>query len=119
MSASKKWQSVPKIVRATFCTTSLVLQFLQNLNLRQKEVPEAYCYLVKIEATFSIKNCSVKMSVNEYVRLGKPEPLKNSLKGYWSRRITDEHRLVYKVDGKKGVDQRCAIVQCKFHYDDK
>ena len=51
--------------------------------------------------------------------LGKPEPLKHSWKGYWSRRITDEHRLVYKVDGNKGVDQRCAIVQCMFHYDDK
>lgn len=50
--------------------------------------------------------------------LGKPEPLKHGLKGFWSRRITQEHRLVYKVSGKKGEDQRCTIIQCRFHYDD-
>ena len=44
--------------------------------------------------------------------LGKPEPLKYELKGYWSRRITDEHRLVYKV-----TDAQIVIVSCKFHYD--
>jgi toxin YoeB len=50
--------------------------------------------------------------------LGKPEPLKYDLKGYWSRRITGEHRIVYKVTGTKGVDQKCLIIQCRFHYDD-
>ncbi|KFF16567.1 Txe/YoeB family addiction module toxin [Flavobacterium hydatis] len=50
--------------------------------------------------------------------IGKPEPLKHDLKGYWSRRITGEHRLVYKVSGTKGVDQKCTIIQCRFHYDD-
>lgn len=50
--------------------------------------------------------------------LGKPEPLRYSLKGFWSRRITQEHRLVYKVTGKKGEDQRCIIIQCRYHYDD-
>jgi toxin YoeB len=49
--------------------------------------------------------------------LGKPQPLKFSLKGFWSRRIDHEHRLVYKVTGKKGVDQKCVILQCWFHYD--
>ena len=49
--------------------------------------------------------------------LGKPEPLKFDLKGFWSRRITGEHRLVYKVDGKKGIYQKCSILQCRFHYD--
>lgn len=49
---------------------------------------------------------------------GKPEPLKHSLRGCWSRRITGEHRLVYKVDGKRGEDQTCTILQCRFHYDD-
>lgn len=48
--------------------------------------------------------------------IGKPEPLKNELRGYWSRRITGEHRLVYAVEGKRGVDQKMTIVQCKFHY---
>lgn len=49
--------------------------------------------------------------------IGKPEPLKYDLKGFWSRRITGEHRLVYKVAGKKGSSQKCSIIQCRFHYD--
>lgn len=51
--------------------------------------------------------------------IGKPEPLKFGLKGFWSRRITGEHRLVYSINGTKGVDQKCTIIQCRFHYDDK
>jgi len=42
---------------------------------------------------------------------GKPEPLKDNLKGYWSRRIDKEHRLVYKVEGETII-----ISQCRFHY---
>jgi toxin YoeB len=49
--------------------------------------------------------------------LGKPEPLKYDLKGFWSRRISGEHRLVCKVEGKKGENQQCYILQCRFHYD--
>ncbi|MGB3299151.1 MAG: Txe/YoeB family addiction module toxin [Phormidesmis sp.] len=45
--------------------------------------------------------------------LGKPEALKYELKGYWSRRITDEHRLVYKV-----TDDEVIILSCQFHYGD-
>jgi toxin YoeB len=47
--------------------------------------------------------------------LGKPEPLKGPLSGWWSRRITDEHRLVYRVAGKAGA-QVLEIVQCRYHY---
>jgi toxin YoeB len=43
--------------------------------------------------------------------IGKPEPLKGNYAGCWSRRITDEHRLVYKL--KEG---RLHILQCRFHY---
>lgn len=46
---------------------------------------------------------------------GKPEPLKGDLTGWWSRRITSEHRLVYRVAGQKG-DQRIEIAQCRYHY---
>lgn len=35
--------------------------------------------------------------------LGKPEPLKHNYKGYWSRRITNEHRLIYKVDAEHNI----------------
>lgn len=43
--------------------------------------------------------------------LGKPEPLKYSLTGCWSRRINQQHRLVYKV-----VDDGLQIISCKYHY---
>jgi toxin YoeB len=46
---------------------------------------------------------------------GKPEPLKGDLKGWWSRRITIEDRLVYRVSGK-GRDQQLEIAQCRYHY---
>lgn len=47
--------------------------------------------------------------------LGKPEPLKNALQGWWSRRITQEDRLVYRVAGK-GDAQQIEIVACRYHY---
>jgi len=47
--------------------------------------------------------------------LGKPEPLRGDLQGWWSRRITLEDRLVYRVIGKD-AEQRLEIAQCRFHY---
>lgn len=47
--------------------------------------------------------------------LGKPEPLKNNLSGWWSRRIAGDHRLVYRVQGKDR-DRCLAIAQCRYHY---
>jgi len=46
-----------------------------------------------------------------FTGLGKPEPLKHNLAGYWSRRINDEHRLVYKV-----TDEAIVIAACRYHY---
>lgn len=46
---------------------------------------------------------------------GKPEPLKKNLVGWWSRRITGEHRLIYRVTGK-GETQALEVVQCRYHY---
>jgi toxin YoeB len=46
-----------------------------------------------------------------YAGIGKPEELKHALSGYWSRRITDEHRMVYRVEGKA-----LLIAQLRFHY---
>ena len=43
--------------------------------------------------------------------LGKPEPLKANLSGYWSRRVTEEHRLVYGVE-----EHEITIIACRFHY---
>ena len=43
--------------------------------------------------------------------LGKPEPLKHNLSGFWSRRITAEHRLVYTIE-----DGELRVVMCRYHY---
>ena len=48
---------------------------------------------------------------NGHHGIGKPEPLKHDFAGYWSRRITDEHRLVYKV-----TDTEVRIAACRYHY---
>lgn len=47
--------------------------------------------------------------------IGKPEPLKHTLKGWWSRRISGEHRLIYRMVGK-AEDQQIEIAQCRYHY---
>jgi toxin YoeB len=46
-----------------------------------------------------------------FTGLGRPEPLRHELRGYWSRRINDEHRLVYKV-----TDDGITIISCRYHY---
>ena len=51
---------------------------------------------------------------NEYVGIGKPEALSGDTSGFWSRRIDDKNRLVYRIR-----DTKIEIVQCKGHYDDK
>ncbi|HEC30445.1 MAG TPA: Txe/YoeB family addiction module toxin [Candidatus Yonathbacteria bacterium] len=43
--------------------------------------------------------------------IGKPEPLKHALAGYWSRRINDEHRMIYKIDSKS-----IYFAQLRYHY---
>ena len=64
-----------------------------------------------------IKDLLKEIKKTPFHGLGKPEPLKFDLKGFWSRRISGEHRLVYKVEGKKGTNQKCFIIQCRYHYD--
>ncbi|MEU1888112.1 Txe/YoeB family addiction module toxin [Micromonospora rifamycinica] len=51
---------------------------------------------------------------NEYEGIGKPEPLRGELSGFWSRRIDREHRLVYRVT-KDDVE----IIACRYHYGDR
>ena len=48
---------------------------------------------------------------NKYEGIGKPEPLKHNLSGYWSRRISSTHRIVYKIE-----NDSILIAQLRFHY---
>jgi toxin YoeB len=52
------------------------------------------------------------ISRTPFTGLGKPEPLKHRYKGFWSRRIDSEHRLIYQVRGED-----LLIAKCRFHYD--
>jgi toxin YoeB len=61
-------------------------------------------------------NALLKECVRDPFRgTGKPEPLGKSLGGWWSRRITQEHRLVYRVSGK-GESQALEVAQCRYRY---
>lgn len=82
---------------------------------------EDFSYWIETDNDTAIKIKELIKSIkqNPFRGIGKPEPLKHGLKGYWSRRITGEHRLVYKVSVKKDVDQKCTVIQYRFHYDDK
>ena len=53
----------------------------------------------------------IKRNTNDQNGLGKPERLKENLQGYFSRRITSEHRLVYKI-----IDELIVVAQCRYHY---
>jgi toxin YoeB len=62
--------------------------------------------------------------INEMIRdmrrspfqgIGKPEPLRNDMSGWWSRRMTQEHRIIYRVTGN-GDAQAIEIAACRFHY---
>ena len=50
---------------------------------------------------------------NGYSGIGKPEPLKHDYQGYWSRRINNEHRLLYRIE-----DNTIHVMACRFHYGD-
>jgi len=58
-----------------------------------------------------IERLLADISAHPFTVIGKPEPVRYQLAGYWSRRITGEHRLVYKVAGNT-----VFVAQCRFHY---
>ena len=59
-----------------------------------------------------INNLIRDISRDPFDGIGKPEQLKENLSGFWSRRVTDEHRIVYMMDGDDII-----IAQCRGHYD--
>lgn len=54
----------------------------------------------------------IETASTPFTGTGKPEPLKHQLKGQWSRRINQEHRLIYEVK-----DETIWIISCKYHYE--
>ena len=74
---------------------------------------EDYLYWQKVDRKMTKRiNELIKSSIRTpFEGIGKPEPLKNDLKGYWSRRINSEHRLVYKYES-----EHLFIAACRYHY---
>lgn len=74
---------------------------------------EDYLYWFKKDRKITLKiNAIIKdIDRNGYQGIGKPEPLRHELSGYWSRRITEKDRFIYKID-----DNTIYIIGCKGYY---
>lgn len=71
-----------------------------------------YWQVTDIKMLNKINNLLKDISRTPFSGLGKPEPLKYKYKGFWSRRIDDQHRLIYQV-----IEDEILIAKCRFHYD--
>ena len=74
---------------------------------------EAYLYWhTQDKKTLKRLNTLITATARDpFTEIGKPEPLRGDLSGYWSRRIDEAHRLVYRV-----TDEELVIIACRFHY---
>ena len=74
---------------------------------------EAYLYWhTQDKKTLKRLNTLITATARDpFTGIGKPEPLRGDLSGYWSRRIDEAHRLVYRV-----TDEELVIITCRFHY---
>ena len=77
------------------------------------EAWEDYLYWQKTDRRILVRinNLIREIQREPFSGIGKPEPLKHALAGYWSRRINDEHRVVYKIQ-----DDSLLLAQLRFHY---
>lgn len=75
---------------------------------------EDYLHWQKTDPSMVQKINSILKDISRhpYKGIGKPEPLRFKYKGFWSRRINEEHRLIYRVAGDE-----IQIAKCRFHYD--
>jgi toxin YoeB len=89
----------------------------KNLELReavfQPEFREDLKYWVKTNRKVALRAFDLIEAImrDPFIGIGKPEPLKFILSGAWSRRLTQEHRIVYTVG-----DDRIDFLQCRYHY---
>jgi toxin YoeB len=74
---------------------------------------EDYLYWQKTDRRILVRinNLIREIQREPFSGIGKPEPLRHALAGYWSRRINDEHRIVYKIQ-----DDSLLLAQLRFHY---
>ena len=85
---------------------------MRNILLEKNEV-EDFEYWSKndLKDLKKVAELLLDIAKNPFEGIGKPEPLKGDLKGYWSRRITGEHRIVYSI-----VSDKIIVISCRTHY---
>ena len=85
----------------------MVLTFTEN-------AWDDYLYWQKVDKRMVLKTNELIKAIKRtpFEGIGKPEPLKYDLAGYWSRRIDQEHRLVYQV-----IEDEILVYACRYHYD--
>ncbi len=87
---------------------------IETISFKQNAWTEYLYWQTQDKKTLKRINALLKdISRNPFEGIGKPEALKGDFSGYWSRRIDDTNRLVYRVK-----DEQIEIYQCKGHYDD-
>lgn len=87
---------------------------MSNVSFSEKALDEYIYWQTQDKKTLKRINALLKdINRSPFEGIGKPEPLKGNHSGYWSRRIDDTNRLVYKIS-----DNTIEIYQCKGHYDD-
>lgn len=85
---------------------------MRRVTFLEEAIQELHSYkFSQPKLVFKVFELISDIDKNPFQGIGKPEPLKGSLQGFWSRRISDEHRLVYKVS-----ENEIIIFSCKHHY---
>ena len=85
---------------------------MKSISFSQKAFKDFYSWSLRDKKVhLKITEIIFEISRDPFKGIGKPEPLKHQFKGFWSRRITQEHRLVYSVS-----DSEIMIVSCEGHY---
>jgi toxin YoeB len=85
----------------------------ERLSIFHSEFREDLTYWVKIDRKIALRILEIVEAIlrNPFEGIGKPEPLRYLGSGVWSRRITQEHRIVYVVS-----DDKIDFIQCRYHY---
>jgi toxin YoeB len=85
----------------------------EHLSIFHPEFREDLAYWIKVDRKVALKVLDMVEAIlrNPFEGIGKPEPLRYLGSGVWSRRITQEHRIVYVVS-----DEKINFIQCKYHY---
>ena len=88
---------------------------MSNISFSEKALDEYIYWQTHDKKTLKRINTLLKdINRSPFEGIGKPEPLKGKYTGYWSRRIDDTNRLIYRI-----TDQAIEVYQCKGHYNDR